>query len=162
MPFFFIILISAIMMLPIMLYVSVYFKEFNYNDIPSISPSIFIKRNIDIDIILLYYYIIDVIIEYSLRFRYMIYQQQIHRIWKELLSLLLRGPQTSERDHHRGLHSSKRSQEDFLREGKGATRLGIISTTGLRKHRGKLPPRAIIGNRRKSIADDMADRDITS
>ena len=52
-------------MLPIMLYVSVYFKEFNYNDIPSISPSIFIKRNIDIDIILLYYYIIDVIIEYS-------------------------------------------------------------------------------------------------
>lgn len=58
------------MMLPIMLYVSVYFKEFNYNDIPSISPSIFIKRNIDIDIILLYYYIIDVIIEYSLRFRY--------------------------------------------------------------------------------------------
>lgn len=44
-------------MLPIMLYVSVYFKEFNYNDIPSISPStLFLLKEISISI--LYYYII--------------------------------------------------------------------------------------------------------
>lgn len=65
-------------MLPIMLYVYLfYFKEFNYNDILSISPSIFIKRNIDIDIILLYYWCYPRVFFLTLDVWYIIGQQQI-------------------------------------------------------------------------------------
>lgn len=87
----------------------------------------------------------------------------IYRIGNELLSLLLRikaGLKIGT-DGESSWIIFQQTIARFPEEGERAMRLGIIST-GLRKHRSKLPPRAIIGNREKGIADDMADRDITS
>lgn len=175
MPIFFMIFkirrFSAMMTFPITLYIF-YFKEFNYNDIQSVSPPtlfllirnidkwLCIKWNIDIDIIL--YNILLILPTIFLEYPFLTFQRQMHdisltnnklsiyRIGNELLSLLLRikaGLKIGT-DGESSWIIFQQTIARFPEEGEGATRLGIIST-GLRKHRSKLPPRAIIGNRRK-------------
>lgn len=145
MPIFFMIFkirrFSAMMTFPITLYIF-YFKEFNYNDIQSVSPPtlfllirnidkwLCIKWNIDIDIIL---YNILLILPTILEYPFLTFQRQMHdisltnnklsiyRIENKLLSLLLRikaGLKIGTDENHHGLHSNKRLQ-DFLRKGKG-------------------------------------------
>lgn len=174
MPIFFMIFkirrFSAMMTFPITLYIF-YFKEFNYNDIQSVSPPtlfllirnidkwLCIKWNIDIDIIL-YNILFDITNYFRVSFFnvseadawYIIDQQQIIDLSNWKWAPFLTPPHKSGSQNWNRRESSwvtfQQTIARFPEEGERATRLGIIST-GLRKHRSKLPPRAIIGNRRK-------------